>query len=694
MKAKVFKYSKELAAFAYVQEEYTKTGDIIAGIIPIFSPIIHECAGQVFNPTAFAEKVRLTYDIGMRPIVAEGLIPKLVDAGLLAESKPSEHVSIYRCVEGPKIQMSNTEQLVDDLLEEFCRFADEALRVHQIIISKEELWDGFLQRLLEMKFVHSSNGATESIKQADVENSSNEEPEASKKEQREMVLDVLSAEYIANLAEGNPARFEFMERMVAGALIADVVLTLQQPAADTRLNKLTVVIDSPLIMDALDLNTIEQAKYAQDLIDLLDKSKVKLIIFKHLIEEIKNNIRATLNAHLQGQHPYGPLANRFQSNPIHVTYARAVLDGTEDFISNLNITVEDADKFNSPEYLSYCPEEVLDSLRNCLNPLFDKVERRTRDATSVASVMRMRKGNRSQASVTESEYVMVTRNISVMASTNKCVIAKGLISVDDVPPCISDRQLACVLWLCLGGSDNKLTREKLLANCIDALYPRPNLLSTIRMFLEKIDTKKADIFEALMKDQRAQRCLIHKTHGDASMVSLDNVEELFEEVKRSTIKEFEQEAQQRESKMRAESEMKISAQKEELSLARSNADQLNRENAELLVQQDEFIQAALERACIVARKITRQRKAFVIFLYFISVLAVTYFSPTFDRLWLSILGALVACCGFWFVPEKIFKQWINAAGNNKFDEEIKAVKIKDYESRFEINRDSCNVHKR
>lgn len=546
MKAKLLKYSKELAAFAYVQEEYTKTGDIIAGIIPIFSPIIHECAGQVFNPTAFAEKVMLTYDIGMRPIIAEGLIPKLVDAGLLIESRQSEYVSIYRCAKGPDIPLSNTEQLVKDLQNDFCHFADEALSVHQITISREELWDGFLQRLLEMKFVHSSNGTYESIKRGHPENNDSEEPEASEEEgQREMVLDVLSAEYITNLAEGNPARFEFLERMAAGALIADVVLTLQQPAANTSLNKLTVVIDSPLIMDALDLNTPEQAKYAQDLIDLLNKSQVKLITFKHLIGEIKNNIHAPLTAHLQGQYSYGPLANRFRFDPPHATYARAVLDGTEDFISNLNITIEDADRFNSSEYLSYCPEEILDSLRNCLNPLFDKVERRSRDATSVTSVMRMRKGKRSQASVTESEYVMVTRNISVATSTNKCLITKGLISADDVPPCISDRQLACVLWLCLGGSDNKLSREKLLANCIDALYPRPNLLSAVRMFLEKIDTKKAEIFEALMKDKRAQRCLIHKTHGDASMVTLGNVEELFEEIKRSTIKEFEQEAQVR-----------------------------------------------------------------------------------------------------------------------------------------------------
>ena len=63
MKIERGRISKELVAFAYVQEEYKRTGDITAGLMPIFAPIIHEMAlfpgefdqellhtGQHYNP--------------------------------------------------------------------------------------------------------------------------------------------------------------------------------------------------------------------------------------------------------------------------------------------------------------------------------------------------------------------------------------------------------------------------------------------------------------------------------------------------------------------------------------------------------------------------------------------------------------------------------------------------------------------
>lgn len=49
--------SKELVTFAYVQEEYERTGDITAGLMPIFAPIIHEMSGQIFMAKKFSEKV-------------------------------------------------------------------------------------------------------------------------------------------------------------------------------------------------------------------------------------------------------------------------------------------------------------------------------------------------------------------------------------------------------------------------------------------------------------------------------------------------------------------------------------------------------------------------------------------------------------------------------------------------------------
>jgi general stress protein CsbA len=277
---------------------------------------------------------------------------------------------------------------------------------------------------------------------------------------------------------------------------------------------------------------------------------------------------------------------------------------------------------------------------------------------------------------------------------NNCFLSKGLINIDDVPPCILDRQVACVLWLCLGGSADNLTRKKLLANCMDALYPNPNLVSQVSNFLSKIAPAKAQIFEALMKDKRAQRCLVHKTLGYSLTVSEDNVEELLDEIRRSTAQEIEQDARRREKVLREDHERKIAAQNEELCHARENAVKLQEEKSILAAKQDEVAQSLLERACRSARNAERRRKALILVLYGVALIAAAYYSNLFNNLWTCIISAVLALFGFWFVPEKLFKRRIDSAWQKKFNHEIKASKIEDYGDRFQIDRNKCTVQKR
>jgi hypothetical protein len=448
MKIERGRISKELVAFAYVQEEYKRTGDITAGLMPIFAPIIHEMSGQKFNPIKFSEKVQSKYGIAMRPIIAESLIPKFVETGLLTRDEISSHVAVYRCVSGPEIKHQKAEDYIEKLLNGFSSFSEEALSRQKLTVSVTTLKESFIQRVMEMQFLHELDGDTNSTQISSGAKSENISIERVEMNQLELALDVLSAEFITNLAKENPTQFSFLERMINGAMIADVVLTLQQPAADTDLSGLTVVLDGPLIMDLLDLNTPESGQYAEDLLEMLKSAHVKLVTYKHVVEEIHGSIYAPLSSHMNGELGYGPLAARFRLDPAHATYARAVLDGLDDFIENLEIDIIDSKVFMSEDCLPHCPEEVEDSIRNCIEPLHDQVDRRIRDASSIASVMRMRKGYRSKASVTDSKYIFVTRNIQVALNANRCLTSNGLIGIDDVPPCILDRQISCVLWLC------------------------------------------------------------------------------------------------------------------------------------------------------------------------------------------------------------------------------------------------------
>jgi len=693
MKKKYLRTSKELVAFAYVNEEYAKTGDVAKGLMSLFAPIIHEQSGEIFDPVIFAEAVHEKYDIDMRPIIAKGLIPKLEESGLLLKEEVSAHVANYRCSQGPHIKPSNKEDKVNELLNNFCNFASDALTKKKIRIPDDELKEAFIERLKSIQFLQVLDDQN-NFQNIPLTNGSVCAIEEVSLEQLSIALDILIAEFITILSEREQAKFNLLIDIASGALLADVVLTLQNPTTNSNLSNLSVVIDSPILMDILDLNTPEYYKYATDLFDLLKKANVTLVTFKHIVEEVHGSIHAPLINISRGEDAYGPLASRIRSDSKHMAYARLVLDSLHEFIEKLDIAILDDSEYNDGDSMKYCSEETEDALRNCLGPLHKSVERRIRDAASVVGVIKMRKGYRSEASLIDSRVVFVTRNVQVAKRSTDCLILRGDITEDDVPPCILDCQIAGVLWFSLGGGGQKLTRDKLIANCMDALYPRPNLLSTVRQFLENLHPDKVGIFEALMRYKRAQRCLLHKTLGYSELVTQDNVEEILEEIRRSTAEEVELEAQQKIQQIQEKSKKEIENKDKKLLTTRKEKEKLLQDKADLEARHEEIVRSAMERACKSARFVQRMRKALVIILYGLLVSLAAYFSNKIGGLIAAILFGLIAMTGFWVVPDKLLRKWIDKAWQEKFDNELKKNNIKDYGKQFQINKKSCIAKKR
>jgi hypothetical protein len=196
-----------------------------------------------------------------------------------------------------------------------------------------------------------------------------------------------------------------------------------------------------------------------------------------------------------------------------------------------------------------------------------------------------------------------------------------------------------------------------------------------------------------MRDKGAQRCLLHRTFGYALAVTQDNVGELLEEIRRSTAEEVKEEVQRRERKMKEEHERQYTNQNAELHRVLGESDKLQKEKNNLLSKRDEVDQAAIERACKSARVVERQRKAIVLGGYVAVVAVVTYLASKVNGCWVYPLCGLIALVGFWFVPEKLFRKWIDKAWHEKLLSEIKASKIENWDKRFHLDRDSCKAHK-
>lgn len=672
---------RELVAFAFVEESYSKSGDIVSGLLPLFSPILGKRPNRVFDAAQFAADVQAAYDIPMSPIVADGLVERLAEAGLLRLESGESHT--YRINPNTTAAHSGSDAQVDRLLAEFCDFASEALARVRLTATVEELQSAFLKRLTTAHFLAFVDRREKNYFKGNTLTLRKVEDDDQDAVQLAQALDVVCAEFALAMMEAGNESADLLLRMVAGALIAEVVLTLQTPSSGELLEKLAVVVDGPLILDQLDLSTPELHEYASDLFDLIGRAHIRRIVFKHTVEEIKGTVQGPLKALQRGEEPYGPLGSRIRTSAQHAAYARAVHDDLEARLVDLGFDIVDADEFASDANLSFCDLATEESLRNNIGPVMFNLERRIRDARSVATVLRLRGVAQRASSIASTGWILITRNDAVANRSQGFLEVRKIISREEVPPAITDRRFAGYLWFAVGGSIGALSRRKLVANCSYVMTPRTDVVSKARQYLCDLDPAKADIFASLMRDQRAQRCLMKSTLGFPSAIRRDNAEQLLEEIRLSVAAEVQVMAAAKEAEAAARHEAELASiastrQAEQLesetSILRLRQDLEKRsfEASQAIGQRDaqvgdlsdrlksmesvlsSDIDRRIQRAVSSANLATMALKAILAIVY-LSLVGVSYwYLPSEKAAYTLGVTLIVALAAFWIVPQYIY----------------------------------------
>lgn len=717
------KNSRELIAFAFVEEAYAKTGDLVSGLLPLFGPLLAKKAHRRFDPVEFADEVQRAYDIPMSPLVASGLVEKLAEAGLLtlSETEPNTYRIAARREEVAKFD----EQGMEEILSEFTEFANASLTHVGLSHQDRDVLDvAFLHRLTTAQFLSFSerreknyyHGKTLILKRVE-----DDEQDAI---QLEQALDVLSAEFVLRKLEASDSAGELLTRLMTGALIAEVVLTLQAPSSIDALGDLKVVFDGPLVLDFMDLSTPELRDYASDLFALVEKATARKVIFKHTLEEMKGTLRGPLDALQRGEKPFGPLGNRIRLDSSHAAYARESLNDLDQRVATLGFEIIDADLLATDERMEFCDDATEEGLRNNIGPLLTNLDRRIRDAHSIATILRQRARIQSPKSIADSSWVLVTRNDAVAARSQGYLVMRKIITRDDVPPAITDKRLAGYLWFSVGGNLGALSRKKLVANCSAVMTPRTDVVSKVRQYLEELDPKKAALFIALMRDQRAQRCLVHSTLAFPSAITPDNAEQLLEEVRLSVAADVRAEAEQREAEVNRKHEDELSK------LAASHQKELLDQGSELLALKGEFgdhkeasaaelekrtneiaglnerlngIESSVKRSIDsriqgAARRATREifllRLASVL-IYLVIVGCAYWFIPTKDeyRLYALVATLIVALLGTGLIAQIAYDKFARPIWMRRLASHCNELDVADHLERYEVDSKKMRVNR-
>lgn len=533
---------RQLITYAFLAQTNPTQGDLLSGLAPIVKPIARELAGQTFDAIEFTKRVEELYQIRIHPWVVDDLAPRLEKAGLLVKNQVTSKLTSYSYADIPD---EFDEVSVDDIrrvLQRFVTYARPLLARHQLELDDAQLEETFLQELISLDFhaallrpgratapvpaIASSAGTLSLPIKAEVIENGEVSVAAEQETLERSNITILCAGFILAMFQTEPDLYDLILRIATGAMVAEAVLNIQNPGSTASLKGLRIALDGPFIMALLDLEEKSSGVYADALRDQMLNQGALLVVFKHSVDEVREAVESTLRAFEEGNGK-GVLARRLGVKTYR-EYVKSVLQTLESAIKRLNIAVMDAPA-RRESYAFFTGEDetaMAEHLGHYENRLA-----RERDAASVAAVMRLR-GNKvaNMSRLHQAGVVFITSNARVAKKADSFTVLHRMRENRDVPPALTDRQLASLLFVMFGGQGKVLTEYQLLANCAKALEPNNDVMQTMHRFLAGLDPTQAAQFRAVMTEDRASQHLVQLTLGDGCISSIQDATSILEQV--------------------------------------------------------------------------------------------------------------------------------------------------------------------
>lgn len=546
-------------AFSYllgVQSHIEEGISTLDGLIPMFAPILKPLAGEVFAPARVAKLFTDIYGSRIHPYALASIATKLRDAKYLQEAGRDNKSNsvIYKVSDSIKVDDVVGESQVDQLFLSFREFANEQMSLHVLpAFSNDELDAAFIARLQSFplpdqyawKTKPSSNSATATISLPKIKGMSEE---AIIEERKTQWLNAIFSDFVLNKIDPNSTEFESFQRVATGSIVVEAVMNFCDPKVGTTLQNTWFIVDSPLLMDLLDLDSPERHAFAKELFAQMKKANAKLAVYSHSLTEITHNIKSALT-HYQDRSSYGAIGIRMISNADFVRRIAAVNQNLKEEVKQLGFTIYETP--NSLTAYSYLSIDIENQLANNIG-FYNNEMAKIRDASSVASTVRLRGNHRSaRQNFASTKYVFVSRNARLAQASENYLIAQRTYEQEDMPAVVTDSSLAAVLWLMYGSqASTNLPYKRLLANCTAIPQTDQNIRDRALNLISDEDNELRKSFQVWSRTPRGAEVMLRNSLGDPNLVTLENISSFIEDVKMAA---GEDEA----AKVRAEMEARI-----------------------------------------------------------------------------------------------------------------------------------------
>lgn len=329
--------------------------------------------------------------------------------------------------------------------------------------------------------------------------------------------DHIIASFIGYIHRKESQLLEHFSRCVKGMLLAKYLYFADRPTSKKTFDKISVYLDSPLIIGLLGFNGSLKKQANEELIELLKSLKINICIFDKTLDEIERLLSAW-------KHDFEKNTfQRFNTKTLELLRSQgydAIRLDTE--IKTLRRTIENKGvtiKYGFSVKQRYQCDEV--ALEKAIAENFHKNKDLVHDTICISRVHNMRE-NRHIQDLSEQFSVFVTGNTGLAKYANGFFNRAKYRSA--IPVVVSEQWLTIMFWLKNPDISNKLPTDQVIATAYSLLYTDDKFWDAFLERLESI-TKRGDISEEDFILVRWDSDLLSAVHD----VSVDVGEDFSEE---------------------------------------------------------------------------------------------------------------------------------------------------------------------
>lgn len=531
----------------------------------MFAPVLQSFAGQLFEPATIAAAFSSTYGSKIHPYAIASIARKLFEAGYLSESGKESRTNsiIYTVAASIAVENTVAENQVDKIFVSFREFANSQALEHSLpLFDNEELDQAFISRLQsfplpDARAWKASTNNTTGKSTLSLPKFSKLDSDSVQQERKTQWLNAIFSDYVLNNIDPTSNEYDLFLKLASGSIVVEAVLNFCDPKPEKDLKNTWFIVDTPLLMDLLDLDSPQRHIFARDMFEQLKQANGRLGVFSHTVEETSNNIKAALKAY-NDRNSHGAIGIRMISDADFVHRIANVSQNLATEIKNLDFTILNTP--SSATALGYLSSDLENHLSNNIGSYSNDFAR-LRDASSIASIVRLRANHKSaRQDFSATKYIFITRNSRLAQMSENFLLAQNIYGDDEMPVAVTDSSLAAVLWLTFGSTaSTNLPYKRLLANCTAIPQTDQSIRDRVLKLIADDKSELAKSFQIWSRTPRGAEVMLRNSLGDPNLVTTDNLPDFIESVKLAAGSEA---ASVVRAEMQAELDLTLAAQSE------------------------------------------------------------------------------------------------------------------------------------